>query len=70
MLRHHNAHIFEYRLRQIEQWRERLGAVIAAQEVLNVDDTTAFVLTTEGDRISGSIIALKALLRDWRSFKL
>jgi hypothetical protein len=66
----HNSHIVLYRESEIERWRERLQRMIAEQKVLNVDDTTAYVTTTEGDRISGSITALKALLRDWRTFKL
>ena len=65
-----NSHIVLYREVEIERWRERLQRMIAQQKVLNVDDTNAFVTTTEGDRISGSITALKALLRDWRTFKL
>ena len=68
-LGHHNAQIATHRARQIEQWRERLGAAIAQQTVLSVAETTAFVMSTRGDRISDSIGALQVLLRDWRSFK-
>src|SRR5436309_8309286 len=68
-LGHHNAQIATHRARQIEQWRERLGAAIARQTVLRVEETTAFVMSTTGNRISDSIRALKVLLRDWRSFK-
>ncbi len=67
-LGHHNAQIATHRARQIEQWRERLGAAIAQQTVLSVAETTAFVMSTRGDRISDSIGALQVLLRDWRSF--
>jgi len=67
-LGHHNAQIATHRARQIEQWRERLGAAIAQQTVLSVAETTAFLMSTRGDRISDSIGALQVLLRDWRSF--
>jgi hypothetical protein len=63
-----NYHFVGYRIHQIEDWRTDVGG--ALKNPILRPSVESFVLTIQGDRVTGPVANLRSVLANWASWRL